>query len=440
MHYEQTQHGFLVVWGWFAAHIGLLEHLAAVPIKQKTRRHTPQSKILEALVATLAGLEHLQDISRAAHPLVKDAAVAHAWGQTAWADYSGVSRTLSRLTPDEAQAIAEALAEVEQPAIDAEVKLLRQQQRRICLDGDLTGLPVSNTARTYPEAAFGHMSDEIRLGYQAALVSMQSPTYGRLWLSVAHRPGDTVSATQAKAPVRAAEKRPGARPRRRTELLQARLQQLDEQLSAAETTVAVRRAVFNRARTRVTETEQLLTERTRLVDNPAAHYCAQQRVERPTGQLAQARHRLATAQKRLSARLQAVETAQTRLTKAGLRLEHLQAEHDRLAQYLTQLEPENAANSQPVNAEFRLDAGFGTYQNLMMLIEPGYEVYTKPYSHRLVYSLHQQLPDDAVRQRVGTNAEMAVSPQQPRGCPCGADALSHRQNRQTQCFAALRRG
>ena len=23
MHYEQTQHGFLMVWGWFAAHIGL---------------------------------------------------------------------------------------------------------------------------------------------------------------------------------------------------------------------------------------------------------------------------------------------------------------------------------------------------------------------------------------------------------------------------------
>jgi len=131
MHTEQTQHGFLVVWGWFAAHIGLLERLATVPIKQKTRRHTPQSKVLEALVATLAGLEHLQDISRAAHPLVKDSAVAHAWGQTAWADYSGVSRTLSRLTPDEAPAIADVLAEVGQPVIDAEVGLLCQQNRRI---------------------------------------------------------------------------------------------------------------------------------------------------------------------------------------------------------------------------------------------------------------------------------------------------------------------
>ena len=66
-------------------------------------------------------------------------------------------------------------------------------------DGDLTGLPVSNTSRTYPNAAYGHMSDEIRLGYQAGVVSLQSPSYGRLWMSVDHHAGDTVSCTQAEA-------------------------------------------------------------------------------------------------------------------------------------------------------------------------------------------------------------------------------------------------
>ena len=265
------------------------------------------------------------------------------------------------------------------------------------------------------------MSDEIRLGYQAALVSLQSPTYGRLWLSVTHHPGDTVSATQAGALVRAAEKRLGAHPRRRTELLQTRLQQLDEQLSAAETAVAVCRAAFNQAQAEVTETEQLLTECTRRVDNPAAHYRARQRVERPTGKLAKARRQLATAQKRLATRQHAVKIAQTRLEKAQPRLEKRQADRDRLAQQLAQLEAENAANPHPVNAEFRLDAGFGTYQNLMMLIEMGYEVYTKPHSHRLVRSLHQHCPDDTSWQRVGANAEMAVSPQQPRGCPYPLD-------------------
>ncbi len=76
-------------------------------------------------------------------------------------------------------------------------------------DGDLTGLPVSNASRTYPNAAYGHMADEIRLGYQAGVVSLQSPTYGRLWLSVEHHAGDTVSCTQAEALVLVAEKQTG---------------------------------------------------------------------------------------------------------------------------------------------------------------------------------------------------------------------------------------
>ena len=64
--------------------------------------------------------------------------------------------------------------------------MLRTPGKRLRMDGDLTGIPVSNTSKTYPNAAFGHMDDEIRLGYQAGVVSLESPTYDRLWLSVAH--------------------------------------------------------------------------------------------------------------------------------------------------------------------------------------------------------------------------------------------------------------
>src|SRR5437870_13900605 len=94
-HRHATQHAFLVVWGWCAEHIGLIQQLQAVSLKQKSYHHRPQTKVLEFLVAILAGLEHLQEISLAAHPLDKDQAVAQAWGQPAWADYSGVSRRLS---------------------------------------------------------------------------------------------------------------------------------------------------------------------------------------------------------------------------------------------------------------------------------------------------------------------------------------------------------
>ena len=81
--------------------------------------------MLESLVAILAGLKHLQDISRSAHPLDRDQAVAQAWEQSGWADYSGVSRTLSGMSWEEAQQIARVLEQVSQPHLDAELKLLR---------------------------------------------------------------------------------------------------------------------------------------------------------------------------------------------------------------------------------------------------------------------------------------------------------------------------
>ena len=81
-----TYHAMLVVWGQFAQSIGLIDKLQLVALHQKTVEHSPQRKILEFLVAILAGLEHLQDLSRAAHPIDQDQAVAKAWGQTGWAD------------------------------------------------------------------------------------------------------------------------------------------------------------------------------------------------------------------------------------------------------------------------------------------------------------------------------------------------------------------
>ena len=177
---QTTQHAFLVAWGWFAEHLGLIQQLQAVSLKQKHYHHRPQTKVLEFLVAILAGLRHLQDISLAAHPLDKDQAVAQAWGQPAWADYSGVSRTLSALSWEEVTRIVQVLEQVSHPYLAAELQVLRTQGNRVCLDGDLTGIPVSNTSQTYPHAAFGHMDDDIRLGYQAALVSLTSPTYPRI--------------------------------------------------------------------------------------------------------------------------------------------------------------------------------------------------------------------------------------------------------------------
>jgi len=424
---QHTQHAFLVAWGWFGEHIGLIQRLMAVPLKQKRYHHTPQGKVLEFLVAILGGLKYLQDISLSAHPLDKDLAMAQAWGQESWADYSGVSRTLSGLSWEEVRQIAQVLEQISQPYIAAELRLLRSQGKRIRYDGDLTGIPVSNTSRTYPNAAYGHMNDEIRLGYQAALVSLESPTYGRLWLSVAHHPGDTVSCTQAEALILAAEARTGLRPLRRTELLHSRIQAFEQQMAQTTGRLETQERLVQRARDRLAESKEQKQDRQRQLDELESQYQARNRQERPTSRLAQARKRLQASEKRLKSRQKAWREAHHRLDKTRVHWEGQQAELNLLRERLSRFEQDNAANPEPVAAEFRLDAGFGSYENVALLIEMGYEVYTKPHSHRVVTYLRQQVDDQTAWVRVGANAELvAWSGMQLKGCTYSLDVALER--------------
>jgi len=405
---RETQHAFLVAWGQFAQEIGLVDALEAVSLKQKKYRHTPQTKVLEFLVALLSGLRQLQEISQAAHPLDKDLAVAEAWGQPAWADYTGISRTLSRLSWEEAEALVTALEAVSQPFWAQEVQEVRCKGERLRLDGDLTGIPVSSTSSSYPNAAFGHMNAEIRLGYQAGVVSLVSPTYGRLWLSVAHHPGDTVSSTQAENLVLAAEARLGLRPERRTALLRARIADLETAGQAAKTRQAVQQAALDTAEKRLAETQGELLARQALLKEREQEYQARGLRERPTSKLALARSRLQACQRRLKSRADKVRQAQPRLEKTKARLVAHQAEVDRLQQRLERFEQENAVNPAPPGMEFRLDAGFGSYENVALLVELGYEVYTKPHNHKVVDYLRRQTDAETVWTPVGANAEMTA--------------------------------
>jgi hypothetical protein len=125
----QTQHAFLIAWGHFAKTMGLIKGLEQVN-QQKQYYHTPQTKVIEFLVAILVGLPHLKDISQAAHPLDQDQVIAAAWGQAAWADYSGVSRTLQSLSQAETDQLIQVLESFSQPFLDAEVNLACCRTRR----------------------------------------------------------------------------------------------------------------------------------------------------------------------------------------------------------------------------------------------------------------------------------------------------------------------
>jgi flagellar hook-length control protein FliK len=413
-HEQDTQHALLVPWGHFAREIGLLAGIEAIQLNQKVYEHTPQAKVIEFLVAILSGAKYLQDISLAAHPRDKDLAVAEAWAQAGWADYTGVSRTLSALSWTEAHEIVSVLEHVSQPFLDRELSMVRSQSCRLQYDGDLTGLPVSNTSRTYPNAAYGHMSDEIRLGYQAGVVSLQSPTYGRLWLSVEHHAGDTVSCTQAEALVLAAEKRSGQHPRRRTELLQKRIEAFIQSRQPAEKRLESQRTALAAAQSAKQETVAKLRAET----NPK---------------------RISVLERRCVRREKAVEVVMKKLGKTQVWLSaHLEQEKA-LSQRLEQFQRENAENPQPVEACFRLDAGFGTYDNIALLIEMGYEVYVKLHNHKIVQMLKRKVITDMAWVRVGHNAEMiAWSALQLQHCPYPLDiALERFYTGQTQKHSAL---
>ena len=402
----RTAHAMLVPWGLFACQIGLVQGLEEIPISQRTREYAPQSKLLEFLVAILGGCAYLQDISCGPHPLDRDQAVAEAWGQSAWADYSGVSRTLQACTVDTVASVREVIERVSRPFIDAEVVRALREQGMLVYDGDLTGRPVSNTSTTYPGAAFGWMDDAIRLGYQAALVSLHSPTYGRQWVTVTPHPGDSVSSQQADALVQAAEARTGVRPLRRTALLAGRIEQqradLREVQGRRDGQQTQLRVARRKMRAATEAWHQALAEVARLVERDGPP----KRALRPYSQLRKAQHTVAVCWQRLHRRAREIERARQAVARQSEKGQHLQSTLLALDARLAHFLDDNDRNRAPVQAVFRLDGGFGSGENLALLIEMGHEVYSKAWSAKVTGSLRKRVRAQTPWTRVGDNAEM----------------------------------
>jgi hypothetical protein len=406
-----THHAQLVAWGQYAHTIGLIEKLESLDLGQKSVKHTPQSKVIESFVAVLAGYEYLKEISESAYPLDQDLEVARAWGQASWADYSGVSRTLSQLTQTTVQEIAALLEEISQPMIDKEV-LLASQQGKVILDGDLSPRPVSNASESYPDAAYGHMNEEIGLGFQASLVTLVSPTYGRLGLAVHLHPGDTASCTQAETLVLEAERRLGRYPWRRVDLLMGRIEQAEAErrhrlVKIAE---AQQRIIQEQKNWEIVRQQELAAQEQ--VTNLEQKYRERHLAERPQSQLATARQKVQMYAGRLGRRQQTWDQAQLALSRHQTFLLEQSRQIEELQARLLRFQQENALNPAPLEMVFRLDAGFGTSDNLALLIEMGYEVFTKPYSNWLTGELRQRQAQSEAWVAVGRNAEMQAWPHQ----------------------------
>lgn len=405
---QLTQHAMLVIWGLYAQHLGLVEAIEAIRLKQKTRTHTPQTKIVEFLVAMLGGLTHLQDISRSSHPLDQDQLVAEAWGQRAWADYSGVSRTLSQLKAAELTALTTVLDGISQPFIDQEVALALEQTGELSYDADLTGRPISSSSSSYPNTAFGHMGDTIELGYQAALVSLHSPTYGRLWLVNELHPGDTVSMTRTQTLVVTAEARTGCRPHRRTELLAERLATTQAAWEAIAAKVDESYQQYQEAQGKLHDTQLLLQQWEQKVHALTGDYERQDRLQTAHCQLTRAQGKATTYRQRLPRCEKALSVAQRRLARQEACYDATKAEVDRLQAHYQQLVADNAANPNPIRATFRLDSGFTSQENIYWLIEMGYDVYTRGRFSSVREALSAVVSAETKWVQVGRNATMTA--------------------------------
>ncbi len=370
-----TDHALLVLLGHFAHQLGLVARLAAVPLAQKQVTHAPQTKLIQFLVAILAGLPHLQDLNDGPAPLVHDPTVPQAWGQPAFAHYSGVSRTLAAADATTLQAVLDALAQVSRPFIDREVLAILRSNAPLTVDIDLTGRPVSPTSTSYPEATFGWMDDAVAKGYQSAISSLSGGPTGRLLLATQRYAGHTKSAECLQAAVVAVEAALQVRPRRRTELVQAQLAALA---------------------TRLTTKQQ--------------HLAAAQEAQ-ATAQWKREHHGLGSRRwderfQQQRARLERrVERHSTMVSRLAGQVDVLEAEQAELTSRVAQFTADNAALPMPVAIVLRLDAGFATDANLAWLIEMGYTVLTKVYSGHTTKRLQRMIPATASWTAVGANAE-----------------------------------
>jgi hypothetical protein len=149
--------------------------------------------------------------------------------------------------------------------------------------------------------------------------------------------------------------------------------------------------------------------------------------------------RISVLERRCVRREKAVQVVMKKLGKTqALLSKHLEQENV-LRKRLEQFERENAENPQPLAACFRLDAGFGTYDNIALLIEMGYEVYVKLHNHKIVQMLKAKVTTETTWIRVGNNAEMvAWNALQLQHCPYPLDiALERFYTGQTQKHSAL---
>ncbi|TLN09022.1 hypothetical protein FDZ71_10205 [bacterium] len=209
-----------------------------------------------------------------------------------------------------------------------------------------------------------------------------------------------------EAVVLAAEAKTGLRPLRRTDLLRGRVQRTSRERQGREAQMQAIEMELTAVQVQETETRQQIDQQRTLVSELVAEYREKQRPERPYSTLGRARHKLGVLERRQAQWVKKAPKLEEQFARRQEQLAVCQAQESQLQRRLEQFEADNRANRCPIQADFRLDAGFGVKENVAQLIEMGYEVYTKPYADWLTPRLKRQAAGRSDWTRVGKNAEM----------------------------------
>ena len=321
-----TEHALLIAYARFAEQVGLISAIKHVPFKMKTITHSPADKVIELLSHILTGGRHINELAKSAHPLTKDHAVAHAWGQQSFASASGVSHLLHSVSLETVESLKETLDQVIEPYRRRMLRALSPSS--LVVDFDLTGYVVSDQATTYEGADFGHLgrgTGAVTRGYQFARAQVVGDQDVFVLGGFLHS-GRTVEKHCLQELVALTEAQVG-RPRRRIECIEARLVEAERQLRATEADLA----------------------------------------------------RLVVSGKCLARRERLVWQREGRLPK----VEAPRARREGLA-------AENAVNPTPRRITLRPGGAFGNAEDVAWLYEQGYSVVARVHAHRVAEGLRKE--------------------------------------------------
>lgn len=179
----QTTFGPLCAFGHYLTNEGVLEPLSSVQIAQKSIKHSPQQKLLDALVGILSGCKALYEIDCRVRP---DVPLQRAFGRDRCADQSTIQRTLNALTEENVAQLREAVEAIGRGrwavfSHDFEKEMLT-------LEVDLTGLRASKSSEGSTKGYFSGKRNST--GRQ--LVRVSTPDYKEVLFQKLY-PGNTTS-------------------------------------------------------------------------------------------------------------------------------------------------------------------------------------------------------------------------------------------------------